>query len=68
MLKRHQEGNEREEEREGRREGEEKELKEEGREQWRKGSNGKGKGGNFSTFNPLSPIDVYRRHLDPMHL
>ena len=19
-------------------------------------------------FNPLSPIDVYRRHLDPMHL
>ena len=21
-----------------------------------------------STFNPLSPIDVYRRHLDPMHL
>ena len=21
-----------------------------------------------SVFNPLSPIDVYRRHLDPMHL
>ena len=23
---------------------------------------------NEANFNPLSPIDVYRRHLDPMHL